>query len=382
MSPPTNPSYKLHLGYHDPKHEFSNINNNHITKQTGNQQNYTFIEHGGPDVDFAGVKHFISLKDFTSNQILHLVRRSLEIKHFMKNNKGPQNERPLQGKTLGMIFSKRSTRTRVSAEAGWAYFGGHPMFLGKEDIQLAGGEPLKDTSIVVSSMVDAILARVGAHSEIETLAQYSTVPVINALTAKFHPLQILADLMTIYELYCPDALIYNGPSPLPVLPNLHVAWVGDSNNILQSLLVTLPRLGISMSVATPTGYDIDDDVMEFVKNNSKFTDPELAGVSFTRDPLVAVKGADMLITDTWVSMGQESEKAKRLQEFAGYQITEKMASDGGAKKDWKFLHCLPRKPEEVDDEVFYNPQRSAVFQEAENRKYTVMAVYEMLMLNN
>ncbi|KAJ3054341.1 ornithine carbamoyltransferase [Rhizophlyctis rosea] len=343
-----------------------------------------------PASHFKGTKHFLTLRDFTPVQILHLIRRSLELKQQITAERAGQalsplakgEIAPLASKTLGMIFSKKSTRTRVSAEAGWAYYGGSTMYLGKDDIQLSGGEALRDTSVVISSMVDCLLARVGEHEEVETLAQYSSVPVINALTAKYHPLQALADIMTLYELYLPDALSHkSSPSstslPLPLLPKLNIAWVGDGNNIIHSLLVTLPRLGANVSVATPKGYDCAPDVVEYAEEHATGGD-ERGEISFTRDPEVAVKDADVIVTDTWVSMGQEKEKAKRLAEFKGYQVTEAMAK--GAKPDWKFMHCLPRKPEEVDDDVFYNPERSVVFQEAENRKYTVMAVYEMLML--
>ncbi|KAJ3158329.1 ornithine carbamoyltransferase [Geranomyces michiganensis] len=358
-----------------------------------------------PPVSFIGTKHLLTLRDLSPAQILALVRRSLELKDEMRTAREQQHHDyttsseshgrragggggggtsgtagALAGKTLAMIFTKRSTRTRVSAETGWAHYGGHPMFLGKDDIQIGGGEPLKDTAIVVSSMVDAILARVGEHHEIETLAKNSTVPVINALTARYHPLQALADIMTLYETVIPDVLNYpaSAKQPLPLLPPLKVAWVGDANNIIHSLLVSLPRIGpISLTVATPHGYNCDPEVISNAVGEA--TGGEKRGeVRFTRDPAAAVKDADFIITDTWVSMGQEAEKAKRLRDFAGYQVTEKMAS--GAKPDWKFMHCLPRKAEEVDDEVFYNPNRSIVFQEAENRKYTVMAVYEMLML--
>ncbi|KAJ3168302.1 ornithine carbamoyltransferase [Geranomyces variabilis] len=354
---------------------------------------------GEPPISFIGTKHLLTLRDLSPAQILALVRRSLELKDEMRTAREQQhhsyiNDRhdstqtrhrgdgttPLAGKTLAMIFTKRSTRTRVSAETGWAHYGGHPMFLGKDDIQIGGGEPLKDTAIVVSSMVDAILARVGEHEEIETLAKNSTVPVINALTARFHPLQALADIMTLYETVIPDALNYPASAklPLPLLPPLKVAWVGDANNIIHSLLVSLPRIGpISLTVATPQGYNCDPEVVSDAVGEATGGDKR-GEVKFTRDPAVAVRDADFIITDTWVSMGQEAEKAKRLRDFAGYQVTENMAS--GAKPDWKFMHCLPRKAEEVDDEVFYNPNRSIVFQEAENRKYTVMAVYEMLML--
>ncbi|KAJ3182491.1 ornithine carbamoyltransferase [Gaertneriomyces sp. JEL0708] len=340
-----------------------------------------------PTVSFKGTKHLITLRDLTAPQILALVRRSLEIKEMIRKERQglrtglADDEKFLTGKTLGMIFTKRSTRTRVSSETGWAYYGGHPMFLGKEDIQIGGGEPLKDTAIVVSSMIDCLLARVGGHDEIETLAENSDVPVINALTAKFHPLQGLADIMTLYEASLPDALSLTPPAglPLPLLPAQNIAWVGDANNIIHSLLVALPRLGpIQLTVATPRGYNCDADVVDYAIGEAS-GGSERGTVVFTHDPLEAVREADVILTDTWVSMGQEAEKAKRLKDFAGYQITEEMAARGGAKKDWRFMHCLPRKREEVDDEVFYNPKRSLVWGEAENRKYTVMAVYEMLM---
>ncbi|ORX51404.1 mitochondrial ornithine carbamoyltransferase [Piromyces finnis] len=350
-------------------------------KQNLNVKNFNQIRSyvQGSEVSFKGIKNFISLKDFTPEQILWLIRNSLEIKQDIKNGKSlPQY---LKGKTLGMFFTKRSTRTRVSSESGWAGYGGHPMFLGKDDIQVGAGEPWKDTSIVVSSMVDCILARLGGHEEVETLAKYSSVPVINALTAKYHPLQILADIVTIYETYLPNwrELPTNG-LPLPKLPNLKVAWIGDANNILHSLLVTLPRIGISISAATPKKYTSPQDVIDFAVKNSRKNNKDYGEVSFTHDPVAAVKDCDIIITDTWISMGQESEKKQRLIDFAGFQVTEELAKKGGAKKDWKFMHCLPRKPQEVNDEVFYNPKRSIVFQEAENRKYTVMSVFEMLMV--
>ncbi|KXS19959.1 ornithine carbamoyltransferase [Gonapodya prolifera JEL478] len=329
---------------------------------------------------FHGVNKFLTLRDFSPEQILHLVQKALTIKNQVKSGLPPPSQ-PFAGRTLGMVFSKRSTRTRVSCESGWAWYGGHPMFLGANDIQVGGGEPWKDTSIIVGSMVDCVLARLGEHEEVETLAQYSAAPVINGLTAKFHPLQILADIMTIYESYAPTSSTSNGP--LVPLNNLKVAWVGDGNNILNDLMVSLPRIGISLAAATPKGYESPEDVVEFARQHSKGGsrgNGQMGTLTLTHDPLEAIHDADVLVTDTWISMGQETEKAKRLKDFAGYQITEAMARQGGAKADWKFMHCLPRKSEEVDEEVFYGP-RSIVWQEGENRKYTVMAVYEMIMID-
>ncbi|KAJ3411297.1 ornithine carbamoyltransferase [Chytridiales sp. JEL 0842] len=354
------------------------------------------------NVSFDNLRHFLTLKDLSLDQILHLIRRSLEFKqqiHYERSlvtpnsattpNIAPTNAIPsdlVKGKTLALLFSKRSTRTRVSAESGWVRLGGHPMFLGKDDIQLgAGGESWRDTATVLGSMTDAILARLGDHEEIELLAKYSSVPVINALTAKYHPLQILADVMTLYETFVPNPLqvptTSSYPHPLPPLPQgLQVAWIGDSNNILNSLLLTLPRLGVSMRVATPQKYPVDPSIQSYAASLQPESEHWQPGtVVYTSQPAEACKGANVIITDTWISMGQEAEKLQRLKDFAGFKVTESLAKTGGAKEDWKFMHCLPRKQEEVDDEVFYNEVRSLVWGEAENRKYTVMAVFEAFM---
>ncbi|KAI9344305.1 mitochondrial ornithine carbamoyltransferase [Obelidium mucronatum] len=333
-------------------------------------------------------KHFLTLRQLTPDGILTLVHRSFVYKYTSKTHGTPPESRGLlSGKTLALLFSKKSTRTRISAESGWAALGGHPMFLGANDIQLGdptkGGESWRDTAQVVGSMVDAVFARLGDHSEIEELAKYSRAPVINALTNKYHPMQGLADIMTIYEAFLSKEeileVVAKGPEALPVLGNVNVAWVGDANNIINSLLVSLPRLGINVAVATPVGYDIDEDIAEYVEAEAAKAEMEgrvYGKVSYTRDPQVAVKNCNVIVTDTWVSMGQEAEKQARLDAFKGFQVTELMAKEGGAQEDWKFMHCLPRKLEEVDDEVFYNEKRSLVFGEAENRKWTAIAVFE------
>ncbi|TPX46463.1 ornithine carbamoyltransferase [Synchytrium endobioticum] len=287
----------------------------------------------------------------SSTPILPYPTRSISTKPDL--HEGSISATNPNGKTLAMIFAKRSTRTRVSAEAAWTYY--------------------------VSSMVDCLFARVGGHEEIETLVQYSSVPVINALSAKFHPLQILADIAALYERYVPDALskVSCSSGILPPLPPLKIAWVGDANNILNDLLLALPRLGTSITAACPSGYEVEPDVKFDAVSYSK--EPGAGTVEFTSDPSVAVKDADVIVTDTWISMGQEAEKEARLTAFRGYQVTEAMARKSGANPDWTFLHCLPRKTHEVDDEVFYGP-RSLVFPEAQFRKFTVMAVYEMIML--
>ncbi|KAI8068417.1 ornithine carbamoyltransferase [Gongronella butleri] len=329
-------------------------------------------------------QHFITTADFTAEQLLDFVNEAIKHKVQMKYNyPEPRTERPMTGQTLAVMFSKRSTRTRVATESATAYLGGHAMFLGSSDIQLGVNESLLDTSRVVSSMVNGIMARVGAHKEIELLAQESTVPVINALSDKYHPTQILADLMTIHEHF--HHRKNNVPAgqytahtqhPRETLPGLKVAWVGDANNIIQEILVAFPKVGIHVAVAAPQGYNCDQDVVDIALADAAKTG---VNVTFTTKPEDAIKDADIIITDTWVSMGQEEEKAKRLQEFAGYQVTMDMVKRGGAKEDWVFMHCLPRKPEEVDDEVFYS-ERSLVFPEAENRKHTILAVIDRLIV--
>jgi len=229
-------------------------------------------------------------------------------------------------------------------------------------------------------MVSMIVARVNEHSIVEEMAAGSSVPVINALSSLYHPLQALADLLTIQENY-PQGI-----------KGLKVAWVGDATNVLYDLAIAAVKVGIHIAAATPAKYPFNDDVLKVVKDHAQ----DGATIYLTRDPLVAIKDADVIVTDTWynthnvkltvrISMGHEAEKAQRLKDFAGYQITNKMVAKGGAKKDWKFMHCLPRKHEEVSDEVspphcarltlpkvFYS-ERSLVFPEAENRKWTVLA---------
>ncbi|NXD32600.1 OTC protein, partial [Spelaeornis formosus] len=264
----------------------------------------------------------------------------------------------LYGQTIALIFNKRSTRTRVASETATKLLGGHPMFLGGQDIQLGVNETLADSAKVISSMADGFMARVGAHEEIEELAQHSRVPVVNALSDLYHPTQILADLLTLFE-------HYSG-----YLKGKKIAWVGDTNNISNELLVTLPRFGAEFAIASPKGYDkVDPRVWAKVEEAQT-----QSLVTLTNSPAEALKDADVVVTDTWISMGQEEEKAARLKAFSGYQITNEMVNEAGAKDSWVFLHCLPRKQEEVNDEVFYG-DRSLVFPEAENRKWTILSVF-------
>ncbi|KAF3936468.1 hypothetical protein ABW19_dt0207533 [Dactylella cylindrospora] len=312
-------------------------------------------------------RHFLSIDDLSPNELVALVQAAGRAKSAIKSGTTPPNLlNSLSGKTVAIMFSKRSTRTRISTEGAVVYMGGHPMFLGKEDIQLGVNESMYDTSKVISSMTSCMVARVGPHQDILDLAANSSVPVINALSDAFHPMQAIADMLTIAEVH-----------GLEKVAGLKVAWVGDANNVLYDLSLACAKLGISVSVATPQGYNVDPDILELARQSG---DESGAVIEIGHEPEAAVKNADIIVTDTWVSMGQEEEKAKRLKDFSGFQVTNELATRGGAKPSWKFMHCLPRKPEEVSDEVFYSP-RSLVFDEAENRLYAAIASLEAFVVN-
>ncbi|KAL8646273.1 MAG: hypothetical protein Q9210_006231 [Variospora velana] len=320
-------------------------------------------------------RHLLSIADLSSTELTTLVRNAALHKQAIKSGSIPRHLLgALSGKTIAMPFSKRSTRTRVSTESAVTTLGGNPMFLGKEDIQLGVNESLHDTSVIISSMVTAIVARVGPHSDITGLAQHSTVPVINALSDKFHPLQTIADYLTIYESCASSRTKERSVEPGLGLEGLKIAWVGDANNVLFDLAIGAGKLGVDLVVATPRGYEIPTEMKEFIQQAGN--DARIQGkLSETNVPEEAVQDADLLVTDTWVSMGQEEDKAKRLRDFEGFQITSQLAESGGAKPEWKFMHCLPRHSEEVSDEVFYSP-RSLVFQEGENRLWAAIAALE------
>jgi ornithine carbamoyltransferase len=332
----------------------------------------------------------MTLADRSVEEITSLIEHALTLKLSAKNF-GPKSVGlSMENRSMAMIFSKRSTRTRVATETATSSLGGVAMFLGRDDIQLGVNESLYDSAKVIGSMVDGIMARVGKHEEVETLAKHAGVPVINALSDLYHPTQILADILTLVEeahgpFVFPESITTNSRNKYTLMRNWvrenvdipsalkgkKMAWVGDSNNISNELLVTLPRFGMEFALAAPKGYDsIDPRVAAELEKQGV-----AKLITYTNDPAVAVKDADILITDTWISMGQEEETATRLKAFEGYQITMDMARTHGAKEGWKFMHCLPRHKEEVDDEVFYS-ERSLVFPEAENRKWTIMACIE------
>lgn len=312
-------------------------------------------------------RHLLSIADLSPKELVALVRNAAKHKQGIKSGSpSAELQASLVGKTIAMMFSKRSTRTRVSTEAAIAAMGGHPMFLGKDDIQLGVNESLHDTSIVISSMVAGMVARVKEHELVADLAKYSSVPVINGLSDDFHPLQTIADFLTIHEAYHSDSSTTLG------LEGLKLAWIGDANNVLFDLAIGAAKLGVNISVATPKGYEIPESKRALIKSASKGDGKR--SLFETNVPEEAVKDADILVTDTWVSMGQEEETQNRLKAFAGFQITPEMAERGGAKKDWKFMHCLPRHQEEVSDAVFYSP-KSLVFPEAENRLYAAICKF-------
>ncbi|KAF2269283.1 ornithine carbamoyltransferase [Lojkania enalia] len=327
-----------------------------------------------PPTSPSAPRHFLSIADLTPAELTTLVRNAHLHKTAIKSGEiSNQLRTSLAGKTVAMSFSKRSTRTRISTEGAVVQLGGHPMFLGKDDIQLGVNESLYDTSVVLSSMTSAIVARVGPHSDVADLAKHSSVPVINALSDLYHPLQIIADLLTIAE-------VNPTSSGSLGLEGLKIAWIGDANNVLFDLAIAAMKLGVEIAVATPAGYSIPKE-MRGVINQAASTSSTPGKLFEATVPEEAIKNADILVTDTWVSMGQEEETAKRLTAFKGFQITTELAERGGAKENWSFMHCLPRHPEEVSDEVFYSP-RSVVFREAENRLWAAISALEAFVVNN
>ena len=293
---------------------------------------------------------FLAIPDFTSAE-LHAL---FDLAESMRT--GRYTAKPLAGQSLAMIFMKSSTRTRVSFEVGTWQLGGHALFLSPRDVQLGRGEPIADTARVLSRYVDGIMIRTFAHAEVEELAGYADVPVINGLTDLLHPCQILADLLTVRQQFGG----WEGKK---------IAWVGDGNNMANSWINAAYRLGFQLTLACPAGYDPDQAILARAQQCAK--------VQVVRDPAEAVRGADVVNTDVWASMGQEEEQAKREAAFAGYQVDEKLMSR--ANSGAIFLHCLPaHRGEEVAAEVIDGPQ-SRVWDEAENRLHVQKAIMAVLM---
>lgn len=301
------------------------------------------------------MRHFLTLNDYSKEEILEIIDLSFKIKKKMK--KGKQKSY-LKHQTLGMIFEKSSTRTRVSFEAGMYQLGGHALFLSNNDIQLGRGELMKDTARVITRMIDMVMIRTFSQSSLEEFAQHSLVPVINGLTDSYHPVQLMADYMTILE--------------FSKYKDIVVAYIGDGNNIAHSWLMLADKLDFELRIATPIGYECDEKIIKDISNtNTK--------IIFFNDPKEAVKDATVVTTDTWVSMGQEEEKEKKLKDFAGFKVNTSLMKK--ARKDVIFLHCLPAyRGYEVSEEVLESKQ-SMVFMEAENRLHAQKGIMVWLDRN-
>lgn len=303
-------------------------------------------------------RDFISLHDFTQDELMYMLDVAKELKAQQRRG---QAHPILQGKTLGMIFTKSSTRTRVSFEVGMYQLGGHALFLSGRDIQLGRGETIADTARVLSRMVDGIMIRTFSHQEVLDLAEFSTIPIINGLTDLLHPCQVLADLMTIQE--------HKGR-----LAGLKLAYVGDGNNMAHSLMIGGAKMGLHVAIAAPQGYKPDPQIIAKAQADAKANG---GFVEIVDDPLQAVSAADVLYTDVWASMGQEEEAEARKQAFAGYQINAETLKL--ANPDAIVLHCLPaHRGEEITDEVIEGVH-SVVFDEAENRLHAQKAIMALVM---
>lgn len=299
------------------------------------------------------MKHLLKLIDLSTEEITEILNLSDQLKYELKNNIPHPR---LAGKTLGMIFQKSSTRTRVSFEVGMYQLGGHPLFLSANDLQIGRGESTADTARVMSRYCDGIMIRTFEQAEVEEFAKYSTIPVINALTDFAHPCQIFADLLTIRE--------YKGS-----FEGLKVCFIGDTNNMANSFIVGALKVGMKFTLASPAGYELHPEIAAFVKDNPNFEQ--------TTDVLAAAKEADVLVTDVWASMGDEAEAQKRQQDFVGYQINNEVMAN--AKSDAIVLHCLPaHREEEITTEVF-EKYANVIFDEAENRLHVQKAILVKLM---
>ena len=301
------------------------------------------------------VRHFLTLQDLSRAELAKVIQRAIELK---AQHRAGTAGKTLNGKTLAMIFEKSSTRTRVSFEAGMAQLGGNGLFLAANDTQLGRGEPIEDAARVISSMVDMVMIRTFEHAKVERFAEYSRVPVINALTDDFHPCQLLADIQTYVE--------HRGS-----LQGKTVAWVGDGNNMCRSYINAADMLDFQINIACPEGYEPNAELLE------KFADR----IQFSRDPKQAVSGADLVATDTWASMGREREKKAREQAFADYMVDHDLmalASDNAI-----FMHCLPAyRGLEVSHELMEDKNVSVIWDEAENRLHAQKALMEFLVQNS
>ena len=299
------------------------------------------------------MKHLLKMLDLSAEEIIDLLNLADQLKYERKHNIPHPH---LAGKTLGMIFQKASTRTRVSFETGMVQLGGYPLFLSSNDLQIGRGEPVQDTARVLSRYLDGIMIRTFAQQEVEDLAKFGSVPVINGLTDFCHPCQVLADLMTIRE--------YKGS-----FDGLKMCYIGDGNNMANSLIVGGLKVGMSVSVACPADYQPDAQVLDFANASGKFT--------MTDSPVLAAENADVIFTDVWASMGQEGEAEKRRIAFKGYQVNDDVMA--AAHAECMVQHCLPaHRGEEITEKVFES-HANEIFDEAENRLHAQKAVMVKVM---
>lgn len=299
------------------------------------------------------MKHLLKLMDLTTQEITDILNLADQLKYEKKN--GVEHHH-LRGKTLGMIFQKASTRTRVSFEVGMYDLGGNGLFLNAQDLQIGRGEPIQDTAKVLSRYLDGIMIRTYEQSMVEDLAQYGSIPIINGLTDYAHPCQVLADLMTVRE--------YKG-----MLRGKKLCYIGDGNNMANSLIVGGIKMGMTVTISCPIGYEPDREIVQWAEENGDFL--------MTNDSSAAVQDADVIYTDVWASMGMEADVVKRQKDFQGYQVNQSLMQL--AKKDAIVLHCLPaHREEEITAEVFEEHEKE-IFDLAENRLHVQKAVLVKLM---
>jgi ornithine carbamoyltransferase len=302
----------------------------------------------------SATRHFLTLLDFSPTELNQLLQRAIELK---REHRAGTEQRAFPGKVLGMIFAKSSTRTRVSFEAGMTHLGGHAMFLSPQDTQLGRGEPIEDSARVISSMVDIVMIRTFGHDIVERFAACSSVPVINALTDDYHPCQLLADMQTWVE--------HRG-----AISGKSVCWVGDGNNMCQSYINAARQFDFELRIACPQGFEPAQQLLGANADR----------VRIERDPLAAAEGADLVVTDVWASMGQESEQQERMKVFKPYIVDAQLMSR--ASSDALYMHCLPaHRDEEISAELMDAPD-TVIWEEAENRLHAQKALMETLLLAN
>lgn len=303
-------------------------------------------------------KDLLTWFDFSSTEVKKLLELAGDLKSLAKNDVHPPL---LVGKTVGLIFEKHSTRTRISFEVGVNQLGGHAMYMHARDLQIGRGEPVSDTGKVLSGYLDGIMIRANSHKMVEELAHAASIPVINGLTDLYHPCQALADLLTIHEIK-------------GYLPGQKLAYVGDGNNVAHSLIIACAHLGVNVSIASPVGFEIDSSILVKAQKIAALNG---STIETTTNPIEAVENADVIYTDVWTSMGQEDETVARLQAFEGYQINDDLVQH--AKSDYLFLHCLPAHREEEVASSIIDGSHSAVFQQAENRLHAQKAILASIL---